>query len=57
MLTKENNGLMLIKIPLDQLKKDKGDLILDIPNVIECAIWIVTAARNKKIVQIIDTAT
>jgi myosin-1 len=56
-LTKENDGLMLIKIPLDQLKKDKGDLILDIPNVIECAIWIATAARNKNIVQVIDSAT
>lgn len=56
-LTKENDRLLLIKIPLDQLKKDKGDLILDIPNVIECAVWIATAAKSKTIVQIIDSAT
>lgn len=56
-LTRENDGLMLIRIPLDQLKKDKGDLILDIPNIIECAVWISIAAKSKHIVQIIDGAT
>lgn len=53
-LTKEGDGLMLIRIPLE-LKKDKGDLILDIPQIIECSIWIITATNNKNIIQIIDS--
>lgn len=54
-LTPERDGLMLIRIPLE-LKRDKGDLILDIPQIIECSIWIITAAKNKQIIEIIDTA-
>lgn len=55
-LTKERDGLMLIRIPLE-LKKDKGDLILDIPQIIECAIWFITASKKKDVVEIVDTAS
>lgn len=55
-LTKERDGLMLIRIPLE-LKKDKGDLILDIPQIIECATWIIEAAKKKEIVEIVDSAS
>lgn len=55
-LSKERDGLMLIKIPLE-LKKDKGDLILDIPQVIECAIWFITASNKKDVVEIVDSAS
>lgn len=55
-LTKERDGLMLIRIPLE-LKKDKGDLILDIPQVIECAIWFITASNRKDAVEIVDNAS
>lgn len=55
-LTRENDGLMLVRIP-PELTKDKGDLILDIPHVIECAMWIAVAAKNKKIVEVTDSAT
>lgn len=56
LLTKEGDGLLLIRIPLD-LKKDKGDLILDIPQIIECAIWFVTASNRKDAVEIVDNAS
>lgn len=55
-LTKERDGLLLIRIPLE-LKKDKGDLILDIPNIIECAIWFITASNRKDLVEIVDSAS
>lgn len=55
-LTKERDGLMLIRFPLE-LKKDKGDLILDIPHVIECAIWFVMASRNENAVEIVESSS
>jgi len=55
-VTKEGDNLMLIRIP-SELKKDKGDLILDIPQVIECCIWIITASNNKNIIEIMDSAS
>jgi len=56
-LTRERDGLMLIRIP-PELKKDKGDLILDIPQIIECSIWFITASNNNKnIIEIIDSAS
>lgn len=55
-VTKENDGLLLVRIPLE-LTKDKGDLILDVPKIIECAIWIAVAAKNKNIIDVIDAAT
>lgn len=55
-LTKERDGLMLIRIPLE-LKKDKGDLILDIPQIIECSIWFMTATKRTDLVEIVDQAS
>lgn len=55
-LTKERDGLVLIRIPLE-LKKDKGDLILDIPQVIEAAIWFVHAAKRKDVIDVVDSAS
>lgn len=55
-LTKERDGLMLIRIPLE-LKKDKGDLILDLPQIIECSIWFITAANKTDLVEIVDSAS
>lgn len=56
LLTKERDGLLLIRIPLE-LKKDKGDLILDIPQVIECAIWFLNATNKTDLVEIVDSAS
>jgi myosin I len=55
-LTKERDGLMLVRIPLE-LKKDKGDLILDIPQVIECSIWFLNASNKRDLVEIVDKAS
>lgn len=55
-LTKERDGLLLVRIPLE-LKKDKGDLILDIPQIIEASIWLVHAAKRKEIIEIVDEAS
>ncbi|XP_070493184.1 unconventional myosin IC [Chironomus tepperi] len=55
-VTKEGDSLLLIRIP-SELKKDKGDLILDIPQVIECCIWLITASSNKNIIEIMDSAS
>lgn len=55
-MTKERDGLLLIRIPLE-LKKDKGDLILDIPQVIECAIWFIEASNKKNSIEIVDSAS
>jgi myosin I len=51
-LTKGKDGLALIKIPLE-MKKDKGDLILDIPHIIEFATWFVSTSKQNNI-KIID---
>ncbi len=54
-VTNERDGILLIRIPLE-LKKDKGDLILDIPNIIECCIWIMEVKGNKMdAIEIVDT--
>lgn len=55
-VTKERDGLLLIRIPLE-LKKDKGDLILDIPQIIECCIWYITATKKNDAVEIVDKAS
>lgn len=55
-ITSERDGIMLIRIPLE-LKKDKGDLILDIPDIIECCIWIMDATGNRNIVNIVETGS
>lgn len=55
-VTKERDGLLLIRIPLE-LKKDKGDLILDIPQIIECAIWFIDASNKRDVVEIVDSAS
>lgn len=55
-MTQERDGLMLIRIPLE-LKKDKGDLILDIPEVIECSVWFLEAAGKKELIEVIDSAS
>lgn len=55
-LTGENDNMLLVRIP-PELTKDKGDLILDVPNVIECAMWIAFAAKNKNIVDVTSSAS
>lgn len=53
-ITNENDSVMIIRIPAE-LKKDKGDLILEIPEIIECCVWIIDVTKKRNIVTIIDT--
>lgn len=55
-ITSERDGVMLLRIPLE-LKKDKGDLILDVPDIIECCIWILDVTKNRNIVNIVETGS
>jgi myosin I len=55
-VTKERDGLLLIRIPLE-LKKDKGDLILDIPQIIETCIWFITASKKNDSVEIVEKSS
>lgn len=48
----ERDNLMLVRIPVD-LKKDKGDLILEIPEVIECCVWIMDVTGRRQSVNIV----
>jgi myosin-1 len=54
-VTNERDGILLIRIPLE-LKKDKGDLIVEIPKIIEFCIWIMSTKGNKMdAIEIVDT--
>lgn len=55
-VSSHKDNLMLVRIP-DDLKKDKGDLILEIPAIIECCIWIIDVTTKRNIVTIFDTAS
>lgn len=52
----ERDNLMLVRIPVD-LKKDKGDLILEVPEVIECCIWIINITGKRQLVNIVNAAS
>lgn len=56
-VTNHGDGLLLIRIPLE-LKKDKGDLILEIPKIIECCTYLIKTVNNTKgLLSIVDTAS
>ncbi|CAG9768110.1 unnamed protein product [Ceutorhynchus assimilis] len=56
-VTHENDRLVLVRIPEDLLKKDKGDLILEVPNLIEAITMIVDITKDPSLLTIIDTTT
>lgn len=55
-LTKKRDDLMVIRIPLE-LKKDKGDLILVIPFLIELATFIVDTVGTANILSFVERAS
>lgn len=55
-VTGESDNLLIIRISPD-LKKDKGDLILEVPHLIEVATTLVNITNNQKILKIINTDT
>lgn len=52
-ITNHNDGLMVVRIPLD-LKKDKGDLILDVPHLIEFCTYIIDTVGTANCLSIVD---
>lgn len=52
-VTPENDKMILVKIPDDLMKKDKGDLILEVPNLIEMLTIIISVTQNKNSLTII----
>ncbi|XP_066988830.1 unconventional myosin IC isoform X3 [Macrobrachium rosenbergii] len=50
-----NDNLLLIQIPVENAKKDKGDLILNVPNVTETVTKIITVSDNSEVLKIADT--
>lgn len=55
-VTSLRDNMMLVRIPLE-LKNDKGDLILEIPHVIECCIWILDVTGRRQILNIVDAGS
>lgn len=55
-ITSHSDDVCLIKIPVE-LKKDKGDLILELPFLIETMTMLIHITRQSKIVNIVDTKT
>lgn len=55
-VTNVRDSLMLVRIPME-LKKDKGDLILEVPHIIECCVWILDVTGRRQILQIVDTGS
>ncbi|KAH1011643.1 hypothetical protein HUJ04_000967 [Dendroctonus ponderosae] len=56
-VTHENDRLVLVKIPEDMLKKDKGDLILEVPQLIEAITMIIDVTKDSSLLTILDTTT
>lgn len=52
-LTNHSDDLMVIRIPLD-LKKDKGDLILLIPYIIEFCTFIIDTVGTADVLKIVE---
>ncbi|XP_005176766.1 unconventional myosin IC isoform X1 [Musca domestica] len=52
-LTNHSDDLMVIRIPLD-LKKDKGDLILEIPYIIEFCTYVIDTVGTADVLKIVE---
>ncbi|XP_026275378.2 unconventional myosin IC isoform X2 [Frankliniella occidentalis] len=55
-VTAEGDSILLLRIPAD-LKKDKGDLILEVPHLIEAVTFIVDSARKPQMLNIVGSGT
>ncbi|KAK3853225.1 hypothetical protein Pcinc_040224, partial [Petrolisthes cinctipes] len=49
------DNLILIQIPVENAKKDKGDLIISVPNVIEAVTKIISIGDNTEILKIAES--
>ncbi|XP_063624241.1 unconventional myosin IC isoform X1 [Cydia splendana] len=55
-VTNETDSLVLIKIP-QELKKDKGDLIISVPELIESLTIVTDYTKKPELIEIVDTRT
>ncbi|KAK3921911.1 Unconventional myosin IC [Frankliniella fusca] len=55
-VTAEGDSILVLRIPAD-LKKDKGDLILEVPHLVEAVTFIVDSARKPQILNIVGSGT
>lgn len=55
-VTSLRDNIMLVRIPIE-LKNDKGDLILEVPHIIECCVWILDVAGRRDILNIVDAGS
>lgn len=53
-ITPQNDKLLLVQIPEDLMKKDKGDLILEVPYLIEALAYIIDTLHDSTVLRIID---
>nr|CAI5819201.1 unnamed protein product [Callosobruchus analis] len=53
-VTTENDNMLLVQIPEDLINKDKGDLILEVPHLIEAVTMIIDTIHNPDALIIID---
>ncbi|KAG7168346.1 Unconventional myosin IC-like [Homarus americanus] len=49
------DNLLLIQIPAENAKRDKGDLIISVPNVIEAVTKIITVSDNPEALKIAES--
>ncbi|XP_076054733.1 unconventional myosin 61F isoform X2 [Oratosquilla oratoria] len=52
-----SDNLLLIQIPPENAKKDKGDLILNVPNAIEAVTKIVSVSDNNEVLYIAESSS
>ncbi|XP_034942192.1 unconventional myosin IC isoform X2 [Chelonus insularis] len=55
-VTAESDNLLIVRIP-PELKKDKGDLILEVPHIIEALTKAISITNNPKILNIVNKET
>ncbi|KAK0170717.1 hypothetical protein PV328_008530 [Microctonus aethiopoides] len=55
-VTGESDNLLIVRIP-PELKKDKGDLILEVPHIIEALTKAIDITHNPKILNIVNKET
>lgn len=54
LVTAQKDKVLLVQIPEEMIKKDKGDLILEIPQLIECVTKIVSFTKNENMLSVVD---
>lgn len=55
-VSNEADNVLIVRIP-PEMKKDKGDLIVTVPEIIECCIWILDVTKRRQILTIVDTGS